>query len=137
VSAAVGPYLSVGQERIVIGGEDVTVAPRVALTLAMVLHELTTNAVKYGALSTAAGRVDVAWRLESRPAQPAMLQLEWRESGGPPVVEPQRRGFGSRFIEGSVKAELQGTVAVRFDPAGLSCTLEVPHEVAVDVRDPE
>lgn len=137
VSAAVGPYLSVGQERIVIDGGDVTVTPRVALTLAMVLHELTTNAVKYGALSAASGRVDVAWRLEQRTSQPTILRLEWRESGGPPVAEPKRRGFGSRFIEGSVKTELQGTVVMRFDPAGVSCVMEVPHEVAVDVRDQE
>lgn len=136
VTAAVGPYLTAGQERIVIGGGDVTVTPRVALTLAMVLHELTTNAVKYGALSTAIGRVDVSWRLEQRPAQPAMLRLDWRESGGPPVSVPQRRGFGTRFIEESVKAELQGTALLRFDPGGLSCTMQVPHEVAVDVRDP-
>jgi len=137
VTAAAGPYLVAGQERFQIDGDDVTVTPRVALTLAMVLHELTTNAVKYGALSTAAGRVYVSWRLEQKPPQPAVLRLDWRESGGPPVVAPERRGFGSRFIEGSVKLELRGTAVLQFHPAGLHCALEVPHEIAVDVREPE
>lgn len=137
VTAAVGPYLTAGEDRIAIGGGDVTVTPRVALTLAMVLHELTTNAVKYGALSTASGRLDVTWRLVQKPAQPALLMLDWRESGGPPVAMPQRRGFGSRFIEESVKTELQGAAVLQFDPGGLCCRMQVPHEIAVDVRDPD
>ena len=84
----------------------------------MVLHELTTNAVKYGALSAPAGRVEVTWRIVQAPSQPPLLWLEWRESGGPPVAEPTRRGFGSRFIEGSVAAELQGAARLHFDAAG-------------------
>jgi len=137
VIAAVAPYLSTRRERVAITGDDVTVMPRVALTLAMVLHELTTNAVKYGALSVAGGQVEVSWRLVQPPSQPALLWIEWRERGGPPVSAPKRRGFGSRFIEGSVKAELQGTARLHFDKAGLRCTMEVPHEIAVVVTDPE
>jgi PAS domain S-box-containing protein len=137
VSAAVAPYLTQGHERVAISGDDVTVTPRVALTLAMVLHELTTNAVKYGSLSVSAGRVDVNWRIVKAPSQPALLWLEWREHEGPLVEEPKRRGFGSRFIEGSVAAELQGAARLHFDAAGLRCTMGVPHEIAVAVAVPE
>jgi two-component sensor histidine kinase len=137
VTAATAPYLTRGQERIAIAGDDVTVMPRVALTLAMVFHELTTNAVKYGALSASSGRVAVNWRVVQGASQPALLWIEWRESGGPPVATPTRRGFGSRFIEGSVSAELQGAARLHFDAAGLRCTMEVPHEVAVAVAGPE
>ena len=136
-SAATAPYLSRGQDRIAIAGDDVTVTPRVALTLAMVFHELTTNAVKYGALSASSGRVEVNWRIVQGASQPALLWIEWRESGGPPVTTPTRHGFGSRFIEGSVSAELQGTARLRFDPAGLRCTMEMPHQIAVAVAGPE
>jgi PAS domain S-box-containing protein len=135
--AAVTPYLSAGQERVSIVGDDVTVTPRVALTLAMVLHELTTNAAKYGSLSVPAGRVDLHWRIVHAPSQQPILWLEWRESGGPQVSPPERQGFGSRFIEGSIGSELQGTARLSFDPAGLRCTMEIPHEVALTVADSE
>ena len=134
-TAATAPYLSRGQERIAIIGDDVTVTPRMALTLAMVFHELTTNAVKYGSLSAPAGKVEVRWRVV--PGPPPLLSIEWREHGGPAVAAPTRRGFGSRFIEGSVAAELQGTARLIFDAAGLRCTMDVPHEVAVSVVESE
>ncbi len=137
ISAAVAPYLTRGQERVAINGDDVTVMPRVALTLAMVFHELTTNAVKYGALSAPAGRVEVTWRTVQAPSQPPLLWIEWRESGGPPVTAPTRHGFGSRFIQGSVAAELQGIARLHFDAAGLRCTMEMPHEGGVPVAEPE
>ena len=93
--------------------------PRVALTLALGLHELTTNASKYGALSVPAGRIEVRWRVERRSSQPPLLWIEWRERGGPPVTAPERQGFGTRFIEGSVASELQGKARLDYDPAGL------------------
>ena len=119
VAAATAPYLAAGQERVALSGDDVTVTPRVALTLAMVFHELTTNAVKYGALSAVPGRVEVNWRPVQGTSQPPLLWIEWREREGPPVTAPARRGFGSRFIEGSVSVELQGAARLHFDPAGL------------------
>jgi two-component sensor histidine kinase len=137
VSAATAPYLGGGQDRIEISGDDVTVIPRVALTLAMVFHELTTNAVKYGALSAPSGRVEVAWRIVQAPSQPPLLWIEWRESGGPPVTTPTRRGFGSRFIEGSVASELQGAARLNFAAAGLRCTMEMPHDIAVPTAESE
>ena len=104
--------------------------PRVALTLALGLHELTTNATKYGALSVPAGRIEVRWRIERQPPQPPLLRIEWRERGGPPVTAPERQGFGTRFIEGSVASELQGKARLDYDPAGLVCTMEIPLDLS-------
>ena len=124
-----GPLRS---EQIAIEGEAITVTPRVALTLALALHELTTNAAKYGALSVPAGqhRGPLADRAPSFASLP-LLRLEWRERGGPPVKAPARLGFGSRFIEGSVATELQGTARLDFEVAGLRCTMEIPLESAI------
>jgi two-component sensor histidine kinase len=100
-------------------GEPLRLAPRAALALAMALHELGTNAAKYGALSTDAGRVSIAWTTKED-----RLRLSWRESGGPPVEPPARRGFGSRLIERGLAADLGGSAALRFEPAGLRCDIE-------------
>jgi PAS domain S-box-containing protein len=129
VEAATAPHLArshEAQDQIAIDGEPITVTPRVALTLALGLHELTTNATKYGALSVPAGRIDVVWRIERQSPQPPLLRIEWRERGGPPVIAPERQGFGTRFIEGSVASELQGKARLNYDPAGLVCTMEIP-----------
>ena len=131
VAGATAPYA--GEHQISLAGDDVTVRPRVALTLGMVFHELTTNAVKYGALSSPEGRIGVTWRVIHAPSQPPLLWIEWRERGGPPVTAPVRQGFGSRFIEGSVVAELQGVARLHFDAAGLRCTMELPHGVSMPV----
>jgi PAS domain S-box-containing protein len=128
VAGATAPYLTHSQNQIAIEGDGITVAPRVALTLALAMHELTTNAAKHGALSVPSGRIAVRWRVLRRPSRSPLLWFEWRERGGPPVVLPTRRGFGSRFIEGSVASELQGTARLNFDAAGLCCTMEIPIE---------
>jgi two-component sensor histidine kinase len=91
---------------------------------------LTTNASKYGALSAPSGHINVRWRVERRPSQKPLLWIEWRERGGPPVKTPERQGFGTRFIEGSVASELQGKAALDYDPAGLICTLQIPLDSA-------
>jgi PAS domain S-box-containing protein len=131
VEAATAPHLTRSQDQMVISGAPVTVTPRVALTLALGLHELTTNATKYGALSAPAGRVEVAWRVERRTSQPPALRIEWRERGGPPVVPPKQRGFGTRFVEGSVASELQGSAEIKYEPDGLICTMEIPVDLIV------
>ena len=137
VEGATAPHLAHPQElqdQIAIEGEPITVTPRVALTLALGLHELTTNASKYGALSVPAGRIEVSWRIERRPSQAPQLWIEWREHGGPPVTVPRRQGFGTRFIEGSVASELQGVARLDYDPAGLVCTMQIPLDaVTADV----
>jgi two-component sensor histidine kinase len=130
VVGATAPHLTRLQDQIEISGDSITVAPRVALTLALAMHELTTNAAKYGALSVPSGRITVNWRILRRPSQPPLLWLEWREHGGPPAATPARRGFGSRFIESSVASELRGTARLNFTETGLRCTMEFPIETA-------
>jgi PAS domain S-box-containing protein len=108
-----------GSGRFDVAGGPLRLAPRAALALAMALHELGTNAAKYGALSIEGGRISIAWSLG-----PERLRLEWRESGGPPVEMPTRRGFGSRLIERGLEADLGGGAAFHFDREGLRCEIE-------------
>lgn len=109
-----------------IKGDEVRLEPKVALTLAMVFHELATNAAKYGALSSdAAGKIDIAWEIEPMP-QGERLRLRWQESGGPPVKAPGRKGFGSRLIEGGLARDLDGEVHFAYDTAGVVCEITMP-----------
>jgi two-component sensor histidine kinase len=96
-----------------------------ALALAMALHELATNAVKYGALSNKSGTVAIAWSV-SNGATPPRLSLSWTEAGGPPVAPPGRRGFGSRLIERSLAQDLDGRVEIAFAATGVVCTVDAP-----------
>jgi PAS domain S-box-containing protein len=112
-------HLAGGSARFDIAGEPLRLAPRAALALAMALHELGTNAAKYGALSVEGGRVSIAWSVDGD-----RVRLQWRESGGPPVATPTRRGFGSRLIERGLEADLGGGAALHFDPAGLHCEIQ-------------
>jgi PAS domain S-box-containing protein len=119
VEAALAPYRSSGQ--ISIAGPDHPISPKQALTLALAVNELATNAMKYGALSDAAGRVEVRWSLAD-----GALHFEWRESGGPPVTAPLRAGFGSRVINSLLAGDFAGTVAMDYAPGGLVCVLQAP-----------
>ncbi|ACA17002.1 signal transduction histidine kinase [Methylobacterium sp. 4-46] len=115
-------------------GNPIRVSARIALALAMVLHELATNATKYGALSNAHGTVAVTWRIaeedgEPRRAPRLSLHLRWEERGGPPVLPPTRQGFGSRMIERGVGSELGGTVRLAYPPEGVVCDLHLPLEM--------
>lgn len=120
------PFRDGQQDRFRLDGPDLDLPPRYVLALGMALHELTTNAAKYGALSAAGGRVDIAWRVATGEAGTRRLVLEWREGGGPPVAEPRRRGYGTRLINGGITHELGGQVHLDFAAAGLRCTLDVP-----------
>jgi two-component sensor histidine kinase len=93
------------------------------VSLVMALHELCTNAAKYGALSAPGGHVDIRWEV----AEGGELRLEWRERGGPLVAASGRRGFGFRMIERALAADLGGRVAIDLDPAGLVCRIDAPH----------
>lgn len=115
--------------RFEISGPPVSLPAKAALSLSMALHELATNAVKYGALSTDEGRVEVAW--ETTPASPSggsssRLRLVWREYGGPPVRAPERQGFGRRLIERGLASEVGGSARIAFEPTGVVCTFEAP-----------
>jgi PAS domain S-box-containing protein len=106
-------------ERATIDGPPVQLPPKLAVTLALALHELCTNAAKYGALSVPAGRVSVAWTNEH-----GHLSLRWQESGGPPVATPRRRGFGTRMIERALASEDGGGARIEFHCEGLVCEIE-------------
>ncbi|MDH4744122.1 response regulator [Sphingomonas sp. CBMAI 2297] len=112
---------TIDPQRLSFAGPEIELSPEPALHLALVLHELGTNANKYGALSNEAGRVRLEWRLRG-----TMLELEWAESGGPAVAAPSRRGFGTALIERSLKAE-GGSAVASFVPAGLRWILTLPH----------
>jgi PAS domain S-box-containing protein len=130
VGTALGAFQEAHRERFVIEGpEDIWLDANRSLLLAMALHELATNAVKYGALSNGIGRVHVAWKVlkgdASKRDGTIRLNLHWREFGGPPVRPPAHKGFGSRLIERALQASL-GTTRLEFDPQGLACTLDIP-----------
>jgi PAS domain S-box-containing protein len=129
VAAALAPYGGEGQggggPRFLADGPVIDLRPKTALALAMALHELCTNAVKYGALSAEGGRVEIRW--DAVPGEGGVrFRLSWRESGGPPVAPPTRRGFGSRLIERGLAAELRGQVALSYEPSGLVCVIDAP-----------
>ncbi len=108
-----------------LAGPDVRVSPKAAVALGMALGELATNAAKYGALSADEGQVSVSWETLAGEAEPR-LRLVWRETGGPPVSPPSRRGFGSRLIERGLSHELGGSARLAFEAAGASCEIEFP-----------
>jgi PAS domain S-box-containing protein len=136
LSGSLAPYAGAGADRIVLRGEDVVLRPRAVVTLAMAFHELTTNAAKYGALSVPGGRIEIRWQpVRGDDGGRSLLKIDWIERDGPPVVEPQRRGFGSKLIEGSVAAEHGGSARLTFEPTGLRCEIVMPLEVAI--ADPE
>src|SRR6185295_2967575 len=125
------PYRAERHERVSSHGPVVLLPPAIAQTIALALHELATNAAKYGALSTASGRVTLTWRTE-----PAKLELVWVESGGPKVSPPTRRGYGSRAIIAGIERQLGGVVNFDWQANGLHCTLSIPHDGNVDSQRP-
>ena len=121
--AGIEPFVTTAAPQIAMRSADIDVAPAAALPLAMVLNELCTNAVKYGALSRPMGRVDIDATVT---ANAASFLLIWAEKGGPTVHEPTRRSFGSKLIEHAFVAQLHAKARLSFDPAGVRYELEVP-----------
>jgi two-component system, chemotaxis family, CheB/CheR fusion protein len=113
----------------------VALDPKTALTVGMIVHELGTNALKYGALSSPDGRLSVSWSLEGGDGQRRVI-IRWVESSGPPVVPPIRKGFGSELIERQVRYDLGGTIDTAFPPEGLQVTLAFPITTANPVGEP-
>ena len=113
------PFLSNDPSRLQLQGPEVVLPPEVATSVGLVLHELATNASKYGSLFVPSGSVSLAWRVNTNE-NPPHLHITWRETGGPPVVPPKGRGFGSQLIAVSgLKVEQN------FAPTGLVCDLEI------------
>ncbi len=122
VTQALKPFQEQHHERIAVDGPaNVRLDSTKSVMVAMVIHELATNALKYGALSNGSGHVSVTWE---RHFQPNLVKFVWQESGGPEISPPQRKGFGSHLIERAFGGQL-GTAQLVFSPQGLSCTLEV------------
>jgi two-component system CheB/CheR fusion protein len=112
-------------EQLRVSGPAVRFQPKAAETFALAIHELATNAIKYGALSQPTGRVDVSWRVDDA-ADPTQLILDWRERGGPRVEAPKRKGFGTELLEKTLAFELKGKTTLDYSPSGLHCTIAIP-----------
>jgi len=121
VDGSVTPY-SARPGQLTITGQDLKVSPKPAVVMALAFHELAINALKYGALSTPDGHVDVRWSVEPDD----QLIIEWAERGGPTVRPPERRGFGSRIVETALPNELGGLVALDYRADGLRCSIRSP-----------
>jgi len=122
VHAELLPYAQASDHEVEMRGPHIELAPNDALSLGLATHELATNAAKYGALSQPGGRVTVHWRLVAD----ALVRIEWKESGGPPVPSKRGRGFGMDLIERIVAAELKTPVKLDFEPDGVRCVLTIP-----------
>jgi len=123
VESVLEPYALKNARRVELSGADVRLAPGNALMMSMVLHELATNAAKYGALSNSSGKIYVDWT----PINGNKIRLSWREFDGPAVQPADRKGFGSKLIEEAFTAQVGGKAALEYDANGLTCVLECPH----------
>jgi two-component sensor histidine kinase len=122
VETALAPYRS-GTDQFTISGPQTMIGSKQALSLALGLHELATNATKYGALSQPGGHVDIAWAIETGDGTPTFT-FHWQESGGPPVSVPERQGFGSVLITRVLKADFGGSLELNYEETGLVCRLQ-------------
>jgi PAS domain S-box-containing protein len=120
------PYATDANTRIT--GPNIVLTAAATQSVAMVLHELVTNAAKYGALSAPDGQVSVSWERLTRGGDAPKLTMTWREMGGPPTAAPLASGFGTNLIRDLIPHELGGTVDVSFGPGGLCCKIEIPVE---------
>ena len=129
VERALDPF-GAGDQVTIAQGPAIDLRPQASLALAMILHELATNAVKYGALSVPAGKVGIGWKAQAAGSGDELV-MEWTERSGPAIVAPLRKGQGTRFIKGSIAHELKGKATLNFEPSGLSATLSFPLTAAV------
>jgi two-component sensor histidine kinase len=123
VRASLRPHLVGERVRLDFAGPALRLKPKSAVAVSMALHELGTNALKYGSLSSDTGKVALDWTTTD-----GRFRLLWQESGGPAVRPPSRTGFGSRMIERGLSSELRGEVRIDFRPAGVVCTIDSPLE---------
>lgn len=122
ILAELAPYLGGHDDRVSVSGPEIRLAPSDALTSGLAVHELATNAAKYGALSVLTGRIDICWVKLTEAA----VEIHWQETGGPVVSEPSKRGFGRDLIEKILARELDSPVKLDFAPGGLQCIFRVP-----------
>lgn len=129
------PYQDPSRQRIRLRGPTINLQPSAVLALGLAVHELATNATKYGSLSVDEGRVSVTWAVTAGASSPSLL-LEWQESGGPLVAPPKRQGFGTKLIQRGLAQQLGGEIKLDFLPAGIRCIITFPlHAVAQPLDD--
>jgi two-component sensor histidine kinase len=127
IEAAVRAFQSKSLDQFDITGDNIAISSGPAIALSMVIHELCTNAVKYGALSARAGHVSISWAISQDDSK--RFKLHWKERGGPTVREPSRKSFGSRLIEQALPGQLHGEARLLFEPHGVSCEVNIPLSV--------
>ncbi|MET0532257.1 MAG: sensor histidine kinase, partial [Microvirga sp.] len=125
LNSALEPHGDPQIDRFRLRGPKVRLNPSAALSLALLVHELATNALKYGALSVPQGNVDLIWYLTTDDREPCLV-LSWSEYGGPPVVAPSRKGFGTRLITRGLAGDVGGKVQIDYETTGVVCTLTAP-----------
>jgi PAS domain S-box-containing protein len=130
VDEELAPYRTADAERVHASGPDVLLQPTTAQTLALVLHELVTNAAKYGALSTLSGKVKLTWKWNSNN-----IEFGWKEMGGPSTGKPSSLGFGTRIVLASIERQLGGRVTFDWHTDGLHCAFSVPHSDKADAAE--
>ena len=124
VSRELAPYAN--GDNVSVSGVSNVLTADAAQAMAMVLHELVTNAAKYGALSTRGGKVSIHWAFIPGESAPTKLRFEWLEMGGPPVIESPELGYGTSVIRTLIPYELDGTVDLQFAAKGVRCSIEFP-----------
>jgi PAS domain S-box-containing protein len=132
VRSQLGHYIDRVGSQIELTGEPLHIRPDAAQHIGMAMHELATNAAKYGALSTPTGIVHISWHVSPGADGKSMCHLSWEETGGPAVERPSRRGFGRVVIERTVARALHGNVGIDYAPEGLRWTLEFPERLTQD-----
>jgi two-component sensor histidine kinase len=123
VEKALSPFMAPGRE-FDVDGPDIRLLPKSALAVAMAVHELATNAAKYGALSNGSGRISVHWTIAE--LDEPHLQIIWTEAGGPKVAAPSSKGFGSRLIERGLAGQLGGEAVIDYRETGVVCRIMAP-----------
>jgi two-component system CheB/CheR fusion protein len=131
VRSALKPFL-VNEARLEMHGPSVLLKADAVHTLSLVLHELATNALKYGALSQPQGRIVVSWELDGADVKSPRFRMSWREVDGPSIVPPQRTGFGTEVISEAPKHGLGAQVTLAYDPTGLRWSIDIPADRAVE-----
>ena len=125
IARVLQPYLINNPERVRMFGPRVPLTPRLAVVLSMIVHEIATNAAKYGALSDLGGRLSVTWRVEGDEGS-RMLHIAWTEENGPPVAPPTREGFGTRLLNKALATQARANVKLDFAPEGFRATIVLP-----------
>jgi two-component sensor histidine kinase len=126
VRTQLAPFHNLGDNSVLIEGSELKLNPKAAEQIGLAVHELGTNAVKHGALSTPKGVVKIRWEQEKSGRPKALLRIIWKEIGGPPVEQPQRQGFGEVVLTKLVPVSLQGTASLEFEPEGVKWVLVAP-----------